>query len=351
MPSASSGGCETPLTSAAVAFSGAPMFGAERVARAEHAEVEGADVAQEARQVLGADRRDPGRRRGRGLGRRCSAAAGGETKSLLAQRERRAEVAARAAGGLEEPAALRDRARRTRRGRAVRRRERRAAACAPRSCTHSRSASSAGTRTVLPGSVTVHCGRPALGLANALMTQGASVGEPLSPISRPWAGSSVLVGGGGSLHGARGGQRARAGDVADVRLEVLDLVEDRRVVEDALAGPVARVERRVQRDRLARAGAELPDDAVGQALEVAARAALPALARQPLAARWAAPIVEVAARGEEHLGADGDPPPSSRAPASGAVLIVLSDLVGGQVDDRDVARDEVLHVGALAAPG
>ena len=65
--------------------------------------------------------------------------------------------------------------------------------------THSRMAVRAGTATVLPGSVTVHCGRSALGLAKALSTHGASVAEPLSPSSSPWAGSSALVGGGGSL--------------------------------------------------------------------------------------------------------------------------------------------------------
>ena len=80
---------------------------AERVARAEHAEVEGPDVAQEARQELGADRRDPGRRGGRRLGRQLGRR-GRRDEVLDAQRERRAEVAARAAGGLEQPAPLRD---------------------------------------------------------------------------------------------------------------------------------------------------------------------------------------------------------------------------------------------------
>ena len=127
--------------------------------------------------------------------------------------------------------------------------------------------------------------RSAFGFANALITHGARLMSPLSPIIRPWLGSSVLVAGGGRAAAARGRERPGARDVADVGLEVLDLVEDRRVVEDPLLVAVARVEAGVQRHRLARADAELPDDAVGQALEVAARAALPALAREPLGGR------------------------------------------------------------------
>src|SRR6266545_6464297 len=63
--------------------------------------------------------------------------------------------------------------------------------------THSLSASSAGTATLLPGSVTVSCGRPAFGLAKLLTTPGALLISPSSPISRPWFSSST--GGGPAL--------------------------------------------------------------------------------------------------------------------------------------------------------
>ena len=62
--------------------------------------------------------------------------------------------------------------------------------------THSFIASSAGQAVVLPGKVTVSCGRPALGFRNELTTLGAALMSPLSPISRPWFGSSVLAGAG-----------------------------------------------------------------------------------------------------------------------------------------------------------
>src|SRR5207244_1848362 len=70
--------------------------------------------------------------------------------------------------------------------------------------THSRSAVSAGTSTPLPGSVIVSCGRPALGLANALIVHGGVLTSPLSAMSSPWTGSLVAVAappGGGALHG------------------------------------------------------------------------------------------------------------------------------------------------------
>ena len=104
------------------------------------------------------------------------------------------------------------------------------------SLTHSLSAVRAGTCRLLPGSVTVCCGRPAFAFAKAFTTHGARLMSPLSPNSSPWFGSSVLVAGGGRAAGERRGQRPGAGDVADVGLEVLDLVEDRRVVR----GPAAR---------------------------------------------------------------------------------------------------------------
>src|SRR6266511_441958 len=51
--------------------------------------------------------------------------------------------------------------------------------------THSRSAVNAGTLVVLPGNVTVTCGRSALARAKALTTLGAALRSPLSPMSRP----------------------------------------------------------------------------------------------------------------------------------------------------------------------
>ena len=152
--------------------------------------------------------------------------------------------------------------------------------------THSLSAVSAGT-----------CGRAAGQRHRDLLAVRVRIGMklvtahggrsmlPLSPIMSPWFGSSVLVAGGGVAQAMRGREGPGARHVADVQLEVLDLVADRRVVQDPLVGPVVRVERRVERDRLARPVGERPDDAVGQALEVAARAVLPALAREPLR-RW-----------------------------------------------------------------
>ena len=70
--------------------------------------------------------------------------------------------------------------------------------------------------------------------AKAFITHGARLMLPSSPKSKPWFGSNALVAGGGALHGSGAASGAGAGHVADVRLEVLDLVEDRRVVEDPL---------------------------------------------------------------------------------------------------------------------
>ena len=70
--------------------------------------------------------------------------------------------------------------------------------------------------------------RPALALVNWLTTQGGMLMLPLSPMIRPWLGLFVLVAGGGSAARHGRGQGARAGDVADVGLEVLHLVEDAR---------------------------------------------------------------------------------------------------------------------------
>src|SRR5262249_40525930 len=98
-----------------------------------------------------------------------------------------------------------------------------------------------------------------------------------------------------------GRQRARTRHVARVQLEVLHLVAHRRVVEQTLVVGIVRVEGAVQRYRLARAGLERPDVAVGQAGEVAAGAVLPALAGEPVGLGRAARVVEHPARGEEDL--------------------------------------------------
>src|SRR5206468_3099425 len=90
-----------------------------------------------------------------------------------------------------------------------------------------------------------------------------------------------------------------------VRLEILDFIEDRRIIEDALLGPVLRVEAGMERDALARSRVELPNDAIRQALEMATGAALPAFARQAVAQGIGAGYrVKVSARGKKHLGAD-----------------------------------------------
>src|SRR2546425_10673587 len=78
-----------------------------------------------------------------------------------------------------------------------------------------------------------------------------------------------------------------------------------RVVQEALLGAIVRTERRIQRHALARAGVELPDDAISQALEVATGAGLPAHCREPVAQGISAGDgIEIPARGEKHLRAD-----------------------------------------------
>src|SRR4051794_15559161 len=64
--------------------------------------------------------------------------------------------------------------------------------------THSRRAVMAGTATLEPGSVTVTCRRSTLDFTNPLVVHGGVLMSPLSPMIRPWLGSSVLVAGGGS---------------------------------------------------------------------------------------------------------------------------------------------------------
>ena len=68
---------------------------------------------------------------------------------------------------------------------------------------HSRIAVAAGTATLLPGSVTVTCGRSALGLLKLLRTQNGVLMSPLSAMIRPWLGENVLVVIGGGRPPAR----------------------------------------------------------------------------------------------------------------------------------------------------
>ena len=75
-------------------------------------------------------------------------------------------------------------------------------------------------------------------------------------------------------------QWTRAGYVTDIDFEVLDLIQDGRVIQHALLVSIERTERRVERQALARTRGELPDHAVGKSLEMAAGAALPSLARK-----------------------------------------------------------------------
>ncbi len=84
------------------------------------------------------------------------------------------------------------------------------------------------------------------------------------------------AGAGAAIAWNRRGKRAGARHVANVRLEVLDFVEDGRVVEDSLIVLVVGIEGPVERHRFARTGVEDPDDPIGEPFEVAAGAVLPA---------------------------------------------------------------------------
>ena len=120
-------------------------------------------------------------------------------------------------------------------------------ACGPRGAPTRASPSAPAPAIVLPGSVTVTCRRSAFFRAKLLMVHGARLMLPSSAISRPWFGSNGSWPGrrgGGVRAGLGRGERAGPGHVADVQLEVLDLVADRRVVLGALVVRVVRVEGR-----------------------------------------------------------------------------------------------------------
>jgi len=147
----------------------------------------------------------------------------------------------------------------------------------------------------------------------------------------------------------RHGEVAGAGDVADVGFEILDFVEDGRVIEEALLRAIVRTEGGVERDAFARAGAELPDHAVGKSLEVTTGAILPALAGEAVAQRIGArDRIEVAARGEKHFRADeiGFTCRAGRRQIGG--LHRRDDGVVGQIHDGDVAGNKIGDVGAGA---
>src|SRR5205085_2658775 len=93
-----------------------------------------------------------------------------------------------------------------------------------------------------------------------------------------------------------------AGNVADVRLEILDFIENGGVIQETLLSAVVRIESRIERHALARAGIELPDDSIGEALEMATGAALPAFTGKAISQRVGAwNIIEIAARREKDL--------------------------------------------------
>jgi len=61
----------------------------------------------------------------------------------------------------------------------------------------------------------------------------------------------------------RGGEVAWAGDVSDVGFEILDLVENGRVIQQSLLSAVEGIKGGIQGNAFARAGGELPDYAIG----------------------------------------------------------------------------------------
>jgi hypothetical protein len=143
---------------------------------------------------------------------------------------------------------------------------------------------------------------------------------------------------------------ARAGNVADIRLEILHFIEDSRIVEELLLGTVPRVEASREIYGLARSGIELPDHAISPAVEMAAGAILPAVRGEPIFRRDIRPgrPPEVAARGEEHFRPDQHPlgQRTGRWPRRG--LNDFDDGVGDEVDDGYVAGDEIRRVSARA---
>src|SRR5262249_18002657 len=71
-------------------------------------------------------------------------------------------------------------------------------------------------------------------------------------------------------------QSGAALGVADIILEVLNLVVESRVIEDLRVDPIMRVEGTIERQAATRPGAEDPDHLVGQTEGVARHATAPA---------------------------------------------------------------------------
>src|SRR5207247_2345035 len=74
----------------------------------------------------------------------------------------------------------------------------------------------------------------------------------------------------------QGDESQASGDISDVELEILQLIEDRRVVEDLGVARVVRVERAIERQCPPRPGCEYPHHAIGESEWMARSARAPA---------------------------------------------------------------------------
>src|SRR5207253_8678439 len=73
----------------------------------------------------------------------------------------------------------------------------------------------------------------------------------------------------------RSRQIARTRDIADIGFEVLNLIENSRIIQNALQRAIMGTESAVERHTLSRTGVELPNHSISEAFEVATAAALP----------------------------------------------------------------------------
>ena len=139
---------------------------------------------------------------------------------------------------------------------------------------------------------------------------------------------------------------------ADVQLEVLFFVEDRRPVQSPLRLPrrVSLVEIGVLRHRAARAGVKDPDDVVAEAIGMARGTGAPAGGRHPARDRRATRRrrIEHANRGVVQLLPDVDPVFERARRWQGCRLDRGDDAFArpGQIENGDVPRHVVHHVGA-----
>ena len=145
--------------------------------------------------------------------------------------------------------------------------------------------------------------------------------------------------------GRTSAQRAGTRDIADIQLEVLHFVEDRRVVKHALIIRVVRAPSTIQWHRLTRARAKLPDVAIGETGKVTTGAVLPAFAGKPIDLA----AFEDTARREEDLGADLQLFFFGSRAGEVRQLENRFDGVRTQVDHRDITRNVVHHKGARIA--